>query len=115
MLSKPTWFSIHSWVGVKLSILLCFIVATGTLAVISHEIDWLTNPAKRVAPSSVSDMNWEAVYEQALTETAKLTPPVSNIESIQAPIHPWLVHKSFIEMTISNGTVCFFIPQQVSI
>jgi uncharacterized iron-regulated membrane protein len=89
VLSKSTWFSIHSWVGVKLSILLCFIVATGTLAVISHEIDWLTNPAKRVAPSSVSDMNWEAVYAQALTETAKLTPPVSNIESIQAPIHPW--------------------------
>lgn len=115
MLSKPTWFSIHSWVGVKLSILLCFIVATGTLAVISHEIDWLTNPAKRVAPSSVSDMNWEAVYAQALTETAKLTPPVSNIESIQAPIHPWFSAQVIYRDNNNQRTVCFFIPQQVSI
>ncbi|WP_218419571.1 PepSY-associated TM helix domain-containing protein [Alteromonas lipotrueae] len=89
MLSKSTWFSIHSWVGVKLSILLCFIVATGTLAVVSHEIDWLANSAKRVSPSSVSDMNWQAVYAQALTKTAQLTPPVRKIESIHAPLHPW--------------------------
>ena len=89
MLSKSTWIAIHSWVGVKLSILLCFIVATGTLSVVSHEIDWLANPAKRVAPSTVSDMNWQAVYVQALNETAKLATPVRKIESIHAPLHPW--------------------------
>jgi len=89
VLSKSTWFSIHSWVGVKLSILLCFIVATGTLSVVSHEIDWLANPAKRVTPSTVSNMNWQAVYVQALSETAQLATPVRKIESIHAPLHPW--------------------------
>lgn len=85
MLSRSTWFSIHSWLGLKLSILLCFIVMTGTLAVISNEIDWLANPAKRVAPSGVDGMHWLAVYQNAQQHASAS----HRIDFIAAPIHPW--------------------------
>lgn len=48
------WWHIHQWVGLKLAIFSAFIFATGTLAVVSHEIDWLIRASLRVAPSTVS-------------------------------------------------------------
>lgn len=47
-IQRKFWFRLHSWLGLKLSIMLFFILATGTLAVFAHEIDWLLNPDKRV-------------------------------------------------------------------
>ncbi len=38
---KRVWLDLHRWVGLKLSILLSFVLITGTLATVSHEIDWL--------------------------------------------------------------------------
>ncbi|MDX5331144.1 MAG: PepSY domain-containing protein, partial [Caulobacteraceae bacterium] len=38
------WWEVHQWVGLKFSILLSFILLTGTLATLSHEIDWLLRP-----------------------------------------------------------------------
>ena len=83
-MNRANWFSIHSWLGVKLAIMLCFIVLTGTLAVVSNELDWLANPAKRVAPSSVESMNWQKVYASAQQQA-----PVNSLRSIQAPLHRW--------------------------
>jgi uncharacterized iron-regulated membrane protein len=71
-------------VGVKLAVLLCFIVLTGTLAVFSNEFDWLSNPAKRVAPSSVDGMNWLTVYKSAQKQLSG-----ESIDAINAPLHPW--------------------------
>ena len=64
--------------------MLCFIVFSGTLAVLSNEMDWLSNPAMRVVPSSVESMNWQAVYASAQKKA-----PISTLRSIQAPLHPW--------------------------
>lgn len=44
------WFSIHSWVGLKLHLLLVVILASGTLAVVAGELDWLLQPERRVEP-----------------------------------------------------------------
>lgn len=41
------WWHVHQWVGLKLSVLLSFVFLTGTLAVFSHELDWLLNPEIR--------------------------------------------------------------------
>ena len=53
---KPArlWWLVHQWAGLKLAILLTFVFATGTLAVLSHEIDWLLQPGLRVSPATVS-------------------------------------------------------------
>ncbi|WP_160179098.1 PepSY-associated TM helix domain-containing protein [Paraglaciecola mesophila] len=83
-MNRANWFSVHSWLGVKLAIMLCFIVLSGTLAVISNELDWLANPAKRVAPSSVEGMNWQKIYTGAQQQV-----PVNSLRSIQAPLHRW--------------------------
>lgn len=48
--ARRLWFELHSWIGLKLCILLSFVFCTGTLAVVAAEIDWLIEPAMRVAP-----------------------------------------------------------------
>ncbi|WP_347331135.1 PepSY-associated TM helix domain-containing protein [Marinimicrobium locisalis] len=49
---RRLWFSLHSWAGMKLSLLFFFVSLTGTIAVYAYEVDWLFTPAMRVqAPS----------------------------------------------------------------
>jgi len=62
MISKDKLFKLHSWVGVKLSILLFVVCFSGTLAVFSHELDWLFNPAMRATPST-SFASWNVMAE----------------------------------------------------
>lgn len=44
--------TIHSWLGLKLSVLLALVLVSGTLAVFREEIDWLLYPAMRVEPAA---------------------------------------------------------------
>ena len=46
-ISNRFWFMLHGWVSLPIWLLFCFICLTGTIAVLSHEITWLTNPASR--------------------------------------------------------------------
>lgn len=63
---RRVWWQVHQWVGFKLSLVLAFILFTGTLAVLSHEIDWLLQPSLRVAPSSVEGQpRWERIAASA--------------------------------------------------
>ncbi len=60
--SARLWWTIHHWVGLKLSILMAFILFTGTLAVFAQEIDWLIQPEMRVDPSSLTTRtDWGAM------------------------------------------------------
>lgn len=61
-----------------------FILVTGTLATISHEIDWITNPAKRVEPNTVTTVDVAVIYEAA---RARL--PNKHLINITLPIDPW--------------------------
>ena len=84
-MTKQSWYNIHSWVGIKLAVLACFILVTGTLAVMSHEIDWLANPAMRVSPASDSgETNWQQLYHNARQRR-----PDDKISWIAAPLDPW--------------------------
>ncbi len=82
---KRVWFDLHRWVGLKLSILLSFVLITGTLATLSHEIDWLIDPARRVLPPvAVERYDWQAIKDAA--EDAR---PGWAIDWIAAPRDPW--------------------------
>jgi len=61
------WWRIHQWVGLKLAILMSFICLTGTLAVVSQEMDWLMLPSLRVAPASVAagEPDWSRMVASA--------------------------------------------------
>ncbi|MDO3380784.1 PepSY-associated TM helix domain-containing protein [Gilvimarinus algae] len=48
--NRQWWFRLHSWAGLKFSLLMFFVSLTGTLAVFAYEIDWLLTPELRVTP-----------------------------------------------------------------
>lgn len=61
-----------------------FILITGTLAVFSHEIDWLTNSAKRVDHATVDGVNWPAIYQSVQNHYGD-----KNYQNLRAPRDPW--------------------------
>lgn len=78
---RRLWWQVHQWVGLKLSLVMAFILFTGTLAVQSHEIDWLLQPSLRVAPSSVEgEPRWDLIAASAATHQR-----VRSILSIDEP------------------------------
>ncbi|MDX5362830.1 MAG: PepSY domain-containing protein [Pseudazoarcus pumilus] len=46
-LNRKRWFQIHGWLALPVWVVFCFVCLTGTIAVVSHEITWLANPAAR--------------------------------------------------------------------
>lgn len=49
-IKKKSFFQLHSWIGTRLSILFFIVCFSGTLATLSHEMDWLFNPDSRAKP-----------------------------------------------------------------
>ena len=47
MISQRRWFKIHGWLGLPLWLFFSFVVITGSIAVISHELTWLFQPSAR--------------------------------------------------------------------
>ncbi len=77
-----TWWLVHQWCGLKLSVFMSFILFTGTLAVLSHEIDWLLSPSLRVSPASVkSEPDWPAIVR-----TAQRHAGIEAVQSVSAPV-----------------------------
>lgn len=75
------WWTVHQWVGLKLSLLMAFIMLTGTLAVVSHEIDWLLQPSLRVSPATAEG----PVAWASIAENAARYPGVAEVWSMEAP------------------------------
>ncbi|MEM9170806.1 MAG: PepSY-associated TM helix domain-containing protein [Pseudomonadota bacterium] len=76
------WWFVHQWVGLKLSVLLSFILLTGTLAIFSNEIDWMINADMRVDPRTVDgEVAWSRVAENAAAAL-----PGGEIFTVHAPI-----------------------------
>lgn len=91
--ARRVWWTTHQWVGLKLSLFLTFVLFTGTLAVVSHEIDWLLQPAMRVAPSSVEGpVAWAKIAENAARH-----PLAARVNAIEAPIASAFAAKVTIE------------------
>ena len=91
---RSLWWVVHSWIGLKLSIFLTFILATGTFAVFAHEIDWLATPAMRVSPRSEPVASWGA-----LAQAAARAAPDARLQTLYAPIDPWFA----VEAWVSRG------------
>ena len=90
--ASRVWWMVHQWVGLKLSIFLSFILLTGTIAVLSHEIDWLISPAFRVDPSTVEGpVNWPAI-----AQTAASAHPDGQISHLYGPLDPWFAASAVV-------------------
>ncbi len=59
---RPLAYRLHSLFGLKLSLLLAFVCLTGTLATVSHEIEWLFQPQVRATEGTT---RWGAMWDAA--------------------------------------------------
>ncbi|MFD2165907.1 PepSY-associated TM helix domain-containing protein [Thalassotalea euphylliae] len=75
-LNNRFWFQLHGWISLPVWVVFCLVCLTGTIAVVSHELTWLTNPnARAVNPDNLPEKTMPelvAVVEQAYP-TAKVT------------------------------------------
>ncbi|WP_439136281.1 PepSY-associated TM helix domain-containing protein [Pseudomaricurvus sp.] len=65
---KRKLFDLHSWVGFQLMLIMGIVLLTGTIAVISNEIDWLLQEDMRVTPDG-DKVSW-AQMETAIHQAA---------------------------------------------
>ncbi|WP_421991041.1 PepSY-associated TM helix domain-containing protein [Qipengyuania sp.] len=93
-----TWWVVHQWVGLKASLFMAFILFTGTLAVLSAEIDWLLQPSLRVAPSSVEGpVAWAEIAHNAAEY-----PGLAKANAISAPTASAFAAKVTVENEAGN-------------
>lgn len=83
-LNKKTFFKIHSWIGIKLSILFFIVCFSGTLATISNELDWMFNPNIR------AERTGEYASKSAMIESIRRHYPDGKITFWRGAVAPYL-------------------------
>lgn len=63
--SLPLAYWLHSLFGLKVSLFLAFVCLTGTIATVSHEIEWLYKPAVRATAFDQGQEDWAALWAAA--------------------------------------------------
>jgi len=81
--SQKTLFFIHGVLGIKLAILMAVICLSGAIATVSHEIDWLLNPAIRIEPRADKPAGWGALHE-----AVRRAHPDWHVWWLKAPLYP---------------------------
>lgn len=81
---RRLWWIVHSWVGLKLSLFMVWILLTGTFAVFAVEMDWLARPALRVQPQDAPQVSWGTLASAAMAAA-----PTGNITTVYSPPHAW--------------------------
>ncbi|MCY7293859.1 PepSY-associated TM helix domain-containing protein [Alteromonas sp. a30] len=86
-LTNRFWFQLHGWFSLPLWILFCFIALTGSIASISHELTWLTNPnARATNPDSVSAKSPDDIIQ--IVQQAHPSADISGMSTFE----PYLVN-----------------------
>jgi len=85
-MKQQSWFYLHHWLGFHVSLLLSFVLLTGTFATISTDLDWLANSSIRSEHYISSD---ETLDWPSLLTTVTDNFPDATIASIHRPNMPW--------------------------
>src|SRR5690606_1603046 len=86
-LSNRFWFQLHGWFSLPIWLIFCFVCLTGTIAVFSHELTWLTNPASRAANPD----NLPAKPAAELVATVQQAYPTADVSMVMS-FEPYLVN-----------------------
>ena len=86
-LSNRFWFQLHGWFSLPIWLIFCFVCLTGTIAVFSHELTWLTNPASRAANPD----NLPAKPAAELVATVQQAYPTADVSMVMV-FEPYLVN-----------------------
>lgn len=88
-LRRRTFFAWHSWIGLTAGLLLFIICWSGSVAVFSHELDWLVDQRLHAPPS-------ETVAWRAIEEKVTAARPGWSIVTISAPLHPGFAAEAWV-------------------
>jgi uncharacterized iron-regulated membrane protein len=86
-LSNRFWFQLHGWFSLPIWLIFCFVCLTGTIAVFSHELTWLTNPASR----ATNPDNLPAKPVAELVAAVEQAYPTADVGTVMV-FEPYLVH-----------------------
>jgi uncharacterized iron-regulated membrane protein len=86
-------FKLHSWVGFHLALIMSLILATGTIATIANEIDWIVHKELRVTPLETR------VAWQKMTDAIKAYSPESTILTIEQLEGDYLANRARVKNT----------------
>ncbi|MBL4671696.1 MAG: PepSY domain-containing protein, partial [Arenicella sp.] len=84
-------YKLHSWIGFHLALIMSVILATGTIATISNEIDWIVSKALRVTPTETR-VSW-----QRMTDAIKVHSPESTILTIEQLEGDYLANRARVK------------------
>lgn len=102
---RSVWWWIHHWLGLKLAVFMTFVLATGTLATLAHEIDWLVDPAQRVVPRDAPTASWGD-----WAAAVKAAEPDATIQYMTAPTDPWFAARAVIERPDGGLRIAYVHP-----
>lgn len=86
-ISNRFWFQLHGWFSLPVWIVFCVVCLTGTIAVVSHEITWLTNPqARALNPNNLVEKSSDELL--IIVQKANPTANITTIMSFES----YLVH-----------------------
>lgn len=101
---KRLFYKIHTWIGIKLSILFFIVCFSGTLATLSHEMDWLFIPEMRVQPQA------ELAPRKPIIDALKRQYPDVRIENWRKLKEPYLCDIIRIKDKNQHKTYVFVNP-----
>lgn len=93
-MKRRRWFELHSWLGVITGLMLFLICWSGTMAVLSYEIDWLLDARLRVEPQPE-----RASWGELLASVKSVYPEATRI-SLHAP--PYVRAAAHADIEISG-------------
>lgn len=83
---RQWFFRIHAWIGVNAALLIFLACLSGTIAVFSHELEWLADPVRRAAPSADADLH--GFSWQRTVDAVENTFPDALVLRVRAPAGP---------------------------
>lgn len=82
-LNNRFWFQLHGWFSLPVWIIFCVVCLTGTIAVVSHEITWLTNlDARANNPDNLIEKPAHELFN--IVQQAHPTAKISTIMSFES-------------------------------
>ncbi len=101
---RKTLFRLHGWLGLNIGLLLFVICFSGSVATLSHEIDWLLNPALR-AEAREQPYDWTAMHE-AMARAF----PEGRTTGIYAPEEPGFAALAYVALPTGQTRKAYLNP-----
>ena len=101
-------YALHGWLGLNFGLVLFIVCLSGTIAVVSHEIDWLITPAMRVSPQD------ERASLDAMYQAVQQAHPEAPIRSLLVPAGGRNAYEFWIAAK-QGGTVRVFVDPHTGV